>query len=120
MAEAIAGVAFVSVNGARQRLVGEAKYRMSGETREAKNGADGFHGYKAKPQNGMIEFKIRNAADVDLGALSALTNETITLELANGKTVVGRNMFRSGEPLEADAEEAEILATFEGPDVSEQ
>ncbi len=117
MANAIAGTAFFSADGVRYRLVGEAKYRTSGETREAKNGADGFHGFKAKPQNGMIEVKVRDSGDVHLAVFNAMTNATITLELANGKTVIGRNMFRSGEPAEADAEEAEVLLMFEGPDV---
>ncbi len=47
-----------------------------------------------------------------------MTNVTITAELANGKTVIGRNMFVTEAP-SADAEEAEIEITWEGPDVSE-
>jgi len=117
MADAIAGVAFISINGQRYRLVGEAKYRLSGETREAKNGSDGFHGYKAKPQNGQIEFKVRDSRGVPLSVFNDMTDETVVLELANGKTVTGRNMFRSGEPVESDAEEAEVMLMFEGPDV---
>lgn len=117
MAELIAGTCFVSVNGQRFPLVGEFAYRPSGETREAKNGADGFHGYKAKPINGMIKAKFRDQGSVPLSVLNDLVDGTIVAELANGKTVIGRNMFRSGEPVTADAEEGEFEITFEGSDV---
>lgn len=117
MADAIAGTAYFSADGKRYPLVGEFTYRNSGVTREAKNGADGFHGFKAKPLNGMIKAKLRNTGSVPLNELNDMVDATIVAELANGKTVIGRNMFRSGEPVTADAEEAEFEITFEGPDV---
>ncbi|MCW5761359.1 MAG: phage tail tube protein [Phenylobacterium sp.] len=117
MSQAIAGTAFVSANGKRYRLVGELSYRISGETREAKNGADGFHGHKSKFMNGMIKMKLRNDGTYPLSELADMVDVTVQAQLANGKTVIGRNMFQSGEPPTADAEEAEIEITFEGPDV---
>lgn len=117
MANAIAGTAYLSVNGQRYPLVGEFSYRPSGEQREAKNGMDGFHGYKTKPLNGMIKGKVRNQGSVPLSVINDIVDATIVAELANGKTVIGRNMFRSGEPVTADAEEGEFEVTFEGPDV---
>lgn len=117
MANRIAGTAYVSINGKRYSLVGNFRYRPSGEQREAKNGSDGFHGIKVKPLNGMISMTLRNDGAVPLSELNDFVDETIVCELVNGKTVIGRNMFRSGEPVTADAEEAEVEITFEGPDV---
>lgn len=115
----IAGVAYISANGKRYRLVGEATYRCSGVVREAKMGADGYHGRKEKPIQGMIKVKLRNSQDVPHSEINGMVDATVTLELANGKTVIGRNMFQSGEPITADAEEGEQEVTWEGPDVQD-
>jgi len=114
----IAGVCYLSVDGQRVALVGEFSYRPASPTREAKMGADGFHGYKEKPQQGQIKAKLRDSGGVKVADLGAMTNVTVTAELANGKTVIGRNMFVTEAP-SADSEEAEIEITWEGPDVSE-
>ncbi|MBS0360514.1 MAG: phage tail tube protein [Proteobacteria bacterium] len=116
----LAGTAFITVAGQRVAVAGEASYRISGENRESKVGQDGFHGVKVKPMPGQIKLKGRNMGNVPLASLDLSTPDTVVLELVNGKTVVGRNMTRVGDPLGADAEEAEIDITYEGPDVSEQ
>jgi hypothetical protein len=116
----IAGTCYVSIEGQRKRLVGEFTWRNSGETREIKVGADGIHGYKRKPMQGQIKMKIRDAGDTTTEELNNLTNATVLAELTNGKTVIGRNMVRVGDPVSADAEEAEIELTLEGPDVRDQ
>lgn len=117
MSDMIAGTCYFSADGKRYALVGEFAWRNSGKIREAKNGSDGYHGHKEKPINGMIRARLRDSAAVPLNVLNDLVNATIQAELANGKTVIGRNMFRSGEPVTTDAEEAEFEITFEGPDV---
>lgn len=117
MANRIAGTAYFSINGKRYSLVGSFRYRCSGEQREVKDGADGFHGIKVKYLHGMIAATLRNDGSVPLNELNDFVDETMVCELANGKTVIGRNMARTGEPVTADAEEAEVEITFEGPDV---
>src|SRR4051812_21937436 len=99
MANRIAGTAYVSINGKRYSLVGDFRYRPSGEQREAKDGSDGFHGMKVKFMHGMIAMKLRNDGAVPLSELNDFIDETIVCELVNGKTVIGRNMARSGEPV---------------------
>ncbi|MES2034989.1 MAG: phage tail tube protein [Pseudomonadota bacterium] len=115
----IAGVCTLSIDGRPVALVGEAAYRCSNPTRETKMGADGFHGYKEKPGSGMMKGKIRDSGGLSVQSLGQLTNSTIVFQLANGKTVTGRNMFWSGDAPEADSEEAEIAFQFEGPDVTD-
>lgn len=114
----IAGVCYLSIDGVATALVGEFSYRPASPTRETKVGADGVHGYKEKPGAGMVKAKLRDGQGVSVTALGQMTNVTVTAELANGKTIIGRNMWVT-EPPSADSEEAEIEITWEGPDVSE-
>lgn len=116
----LAGTCYFSLDGQRWPLVGEFTYRCSGETREFKVGMDGPHGVKVKPIQGQIKMKLRNLGNMPIATLNDAVNATAIAELINGKTVVGRNMVRVGDPVSADAEEGEIEITFEGPDVTEQ
>lgn len=119
MSEAIAGTCYFSADGKRYNLVGEFAWRNSGQVRAAKNGLDGYHGHTTRFVNGMIRAKLRDSGAVPLNVLNDLVDTTITVELINGKTVIGRNMFRSGEPVETDGEEGEFSIVFEGPDVQD-
>ncbi|MCW2521754.1 MAG: phage tail protein [Frankiales bacterium] len=116
----LAGVAFVTVNGTSYRIVGEGTYRVSQEERETLKGQDGIHGYKAMPGAGKISWKGRDGNDVSIGALADADDATVVLELANGKTVIGRNMWRAGDsPIEVNTETGEFDVAFEGADVIE-
>jgi hypothetical protein len=115
----LAGTLFFSVDGVRYSAIGEFAYRPSGVQRETLKGQDGVHGFKALPSQGRIEGKIRDKADVSVAALNALEDATVVLELANGKTVIGRNMWQVGEDgaPKVSTDEAEIDFALEGPDV---
>ncbi|WP_157218671.1 phage tail tube protein [Flavisphingomonas formosensis] len=115
----LAGTAYIAVDGQSYAIVGEGTYRPDQETRESLPGQDGIHGYKAMPAPGRISWRGRDQGGVSLKSLGDAGNVTITLELANGKTVVGRNMWRVGDPLEVNTEEATYEAAFEGPEVRE-
>ncbi len=65
----IAGVCYLSVDGVSTALVGEFSYRPASPVREAKMGADGFHGYKEKPQQGQIKAKLRDSGGTSVAAL---------------------------------------------------
>lgn len=116
---ALAGTAYLSVDGKRIALQGQASYRPSGSTRESLIGQDGYHGYKTKPQAGQIKGTFRDKGAVSVQKLGELANVTVTLELVNGKVVIGRNMTRVGEPPEVNTEEGTFDLEFEGPDVAE-
>lgn len=115
----IAGTAFITINGVSFSISGEAAYRVSGTTRETLTGQDGVHGYSEKPTAGRISFKGRDASNVQIGQLNEETNQTVVLVLANGKTVVGRNMWRVGDPIEVNTEDATFPCDWEGTDVKE-
>lgn len=118
----LAGTLFFSIDGVRYRAIGEFAYRVSGKKRETLNGQDGVHGFKANITAGRIEGKIRDANDLTVSALNALDNATVTIELANGKSVTGRNMWQvadDGAP-KVTTDEGEIEIAFEGPDVRDR
>lgn len=116
----LAGVASVTIDGRPYSITGEGTYRVSGSRREALTGQDGWHGYSEMPTAGAIHWKGRDSGVVSIGALSDASNVTVVLALANGKTVIGRNMVRTGDgPLEVNTEDASFDIMFEGPDVME-
>lgn len=115
----LAGTAFVAADGTAMSLTGELTYTLSGETTESLTGQDGYHGYSAKPTVGEISFKGRDGPDVSIDDINRIRNATVTAQLANGKTIVGRNMSRIGPPVEVSTEDASFSIKFEGPDVVE-
>ena len=114
----LAGTAYLSIDGKRVRLAGEFSYSPSTFTRETLTGMDSVHGYKQKPAAGKIGVKLRDAADMSVTALGNTTNSTITVELANGKTIVGAGMWCTEQPT-VDAEEGTIDWKLEGASVTE-
>lgn len=119
MSNDLAGVAYVAINGRSYALAGAGSYRVSSPTRETLMGQDGYHGAKAMPMPGKISWTGRDMGNVSMSDLADADDVTVTLELANGKMVVGRNMTRVGEPPTVNTEEATFDIEFEGPSVTE-
>ncbi len=115
----IAGTAYFHVDGQNYALKGDLTYQLAGGKNDPIMGMDGLHGYKSTPTPGKVKGKFSNTANVSVGALNGITNATVTVELVNGKVIVGRNMFRSGEPIEADGMEGDFEFELTGPDVRE-
>ena len=114
----LAGVCYLTVDGANYMMAGEFSYKVSGVTRETLKGQDGVHGYSEMPVQGYIGGTLRDSGGLSMAALNAMTSVTVVLELANGKTVIGRNMW-STEQQENKTTEATIEMKFEGPSVTE-
>lgn len=112
------GTLSLTVNGVRQDAKGSFSYNLGKPKREAIIGADGVHGYKELPQAPMIEGEITDRGDLDLAAFVETTDATVTLQLANGKTVVLRNAWFAGEGT-VQTEEGNIACRFEGLSASE-
>lgn len=115
----LAGTAYVTIDGKSYTLVGELGYRVSQGTRETLKGMDGIHGYKETPTEGMIKGAFRDSGTLSVKTLADASDITVVAELANGKTIVGRNMWRAGEPVEVDTEEAKFTIQWESADVRE-
>lgn len=104
----LAGVAYLSVDGQSYMLAGDLSYSVSSISRETLIGQDRVHGYSEKPHAGSISGTLRDAGGLTVADFNAMTNVTVTCELANGKTVIGRNMWTT------DAQEVKTAeGTFE-------
>src|SRR5260364_260741 len=96
----------------------DLSYNVSSVSRESLLGMDGVHGYKETPHAGFISATLRDAGGLTVADFNAMTNVTVTVELANGKTVVGRNMW-TVETQETKAAEGTFEVKWEGPFVEE-
>lgn len=114
----IAGTAYLSVDGVSYPVAGDFEYDPSERARESLTGQDTVHGFSEKPKVGSIKATLRDMGGLSLKQINQMDDVTVTVELANGKTVIGRNMW-TVNPQGAKAEDATFPAEWEGPDVSE-
>lgn len=114
----LAGIAYLSVDGQNYMLSADASYGVSSVSRESLTGQDRVHGYSEKPIAGFISGTFRDAGSLSVAAFNAMTNVTVTLELANGKTIVARNAW-SIDAQEVKTAEATFDLRFEAFSVEE-
>jgi hypothetical protein len=107
------GIIRLSVNGELQDAKGAFTYNLGVDKKEAVIGADRVHGNKSTPQVPYIEGKITDRGTLDFKAMTQAEDLTVTLDLANGKTVMLREAWWAGEG-NASTEEGEIDARWEG------
>lgn len=114
----LAGVAYVSVDGTTYLLSGELAYSVSTIKRESLVGQDGPHGYSEMPKVGYISGTFRDSGSLTVANFNAMTNVTVTAELANGKTILGSNMW-TVESQEVKTTEGTFEVRWEGLSVEE-
>lgn len=107
------GALFVKVSGRQYDAKGNFTYNPGSPKRDAIVGPDRVHGYKELPQVPYIEGEITDASDLDLVVFTTLKDETVTLELANGKVFILRDAWYAAEG-NVQTEEANIQVRFEG------
>ena len=107
-----AGLLYLQFDGVMQEAKGDFTYNLGNPKREPLIGADGTHGYKETPQVSFIEGAITDSQTLKLDELTTIDGATITLNLANGKTIVLSNAWYAGEGSPSTAE-AEIGVRFE-------
>lgn len=115
----LAGIAQLTVDGATYMLEGEAKYQAASVKRESLVGQDTVHGFKSMPLAPYISMSVRDSGGLTVADFNSMTDVTVVLQLANGKVIVGRNMW-TVEAQEVDTVEAKFEVRFEGPQVTEQ
>lgn len=108
-----AGVLYLRIDGVQYDARGSYTYSLGPPKREAIVGADGVHGYREMPQVPYVEGEITDARDLDLAALQALTESTLTLELASGKSVVLRDAWYAADGT-VGTEQGNVQVRFEG------
>lgn len=107
-----AGLLFVKVDGTQRDAKGEFTYRINPTKRDTILGPDKVHGFKELPQVNFIEGAITDKSDLDLVAFQQIDDATVTLQLANGKTIVLYNAWYCADG-DVTTEEAEIQVRFE-------
>lgn len=114
----IAGTANLTVNGKSYMVAGDFEYNPSKVTRQTLSGQDGVHGYSETPRPGSISATLRDAGGLTVADLNDMTNVTVVTELANGKTIIGSNMWTI-EDQTAKSTDATIEVKWEGLRVTE-
>ena len=109
----LAGTASQTIDGVPYMLQGDLLWSPSTVERETLIGMDGIHGYKETPRQGFIEATLRDASNVIVGLFDSMTNSSVTLVLANGKLVIGYNMW-TVEHREVNSVEATFKVRLEG------
>lgn len=88
MADRIAGVAYLKVNGGQLPLRGNFVVSPSAVERTMIAGQDYIHGYQELPRVPYIEGDISTTPGVNFEDIEAEVNVTVTAELNNGHTYV--------------------------------
>lgn len=109
----LAGTAYVTVNGLTIMVAGEFKYSPSTFKRESLSGMDGIHGYKESYTPPYISCKVRDSGGTSVADFNGQTDVSLVVELANGKTIIGSNMW-TVETQEVDSGEATFEVRWEG------
>lgn len=116
--KAIAGTAYLKIDGDQKTLAGSWSVSPTTTVKTGVTGLSGVAGYTDAARVPYMEGSLIDTGSLSIKELEALRDATITLELINGKTYVGREMYLAGEPSH-DAATGEVSVRFEGLDVTE-
>ncbi len=116
--KAIGGTAYLKINGDQKTLAGSWSVSPSQRVKTGVTGLSGVAGYTEAPRVPFMEGSLIDNGGLSISDLESLNDAVITLELVNGKTYVGQQMFLAGEPSH-DAATGEISVRFEGFKISE-
>lgn len=109
----LAGIIYLKIGGVQYPAKGAFTYNLGQPKRDAIVGADTVHGYGEVPQVPFIEGEITDMPDASLKDLLNKVDETVTLELANGKVIALQEAWFAGEGT-VSTEAANVGVRFEG------
>lgn len=113
MAQRIAGVAFLKVDGTLYPLRGNFTVSPSSIERAGIAGQDYIHGFSELPRIPVISGDVSLVQDLSMDDVENIKQATVTAELANGKTYVLREAWCTGA-LELQTREGQTRITFQG------
>jgi hypothetical protein len=93
----IGGMIEVKADGELYSAKGNFTVNLGRPKRDAVVGSDRVHGYKEMPQAPSLEGAITDNEDLSLDTLLNLKDATVTVRLANGKIIVFKDAFYSGD-----------------------
>lgn len=113
MAQRIAGIAYLKVDGAQYPLRGNFTVSPSPVERTGIAGQDYVHGFTELPRVPFIEGDVSLVPGLSIEAVGAIVNATVTAELANGKTYVLREAWCKAA-FELQTHDGQTRVRFEG------
>lgn len=113
MAQRIAGIAFLKVDGEQFPLRGSFTITPSVIERAGIAGQDYIHGYSELPRVPSIEGDVSTIPELSIEAFEAMTNVTVTAELANNSVYVLREGWCVAA-LAINARDGMVRVKFEG------
>jgi hypothetical protein len=114
----IAGIAYIKVDGTQLPLKGSFTVSPSRFERNMMAGQDYVHGYSENPRVPFIEGDISLTPEVSIETLDAITNATVTAELANGRVyVLSGAVCKSAHEL--NTKDGQVRVRFEGTNCDE-
>jgi hypothetical protein len=114
-----AGRAWIWIDGIQFDLVSQPTWGVATTKKTMLKGMDGLHGYSEEPIPGFIAATLRDNAGLSISEFDAMTDVSVTLELANGKRVSGSNMV-CVDTVEVDSTEATFSVRFEAESVTDR
>lgn len=112
MAKRVGGIITLKVDGSRYSAKGDFTYGLGTPKREPVIGTGDIAGYKETPQVAFVEGAITDSPDIKTVDIANITNATIVLELANGKSIVLREAYFAGDA-QGTTGEGEFAIRFE-------
>jgi hypothetical protein len=113
MAQRIAGIAFLKVDGQMYPLRGNFTVSPSALERAGIAGQDYVHGYSELPRVPYIEGDVSLVAELSMDTVETTVNATVTAELANNKVYVLREAW-CATALELNAREGQVRIRWQG------
>jgi hypothetical protein len=113
VAQRIAGVAFITVNGNQMPLRGNLTVSPSAVERTMLAGQDGVHGYQEIPRVPYIEGDFSTMPDLAIEDLDGQVDVTVVASLANGRIYsLTEGVCKAG--LEPNALDGQVRVRWEG------
>lgn len=111
--KAIAGTAYIKVDGKQYTLGGSLTYSINTKTRTGVAGLSGVAGFTEASHVPYIEGEFYTTDEFDVRELEAVSNATVTAEMVNGTTILLQQAWQSGD-IEVDAAAGTCTIRFEG------
>jgi hypothetical protein len=109
----IGGIAYLKVDSRMIPLRGSFTVTPSGTKKTGVAGQDGVHGYTETPLVPSIKGNVSMTPEISVEELDAITEATVTAELANGKNYILRGAWSCGGEA-IDTAEGQMPVNFEG------
>ena len=113
MANRVAGICFIKVDGQQFEVKGSVEAPIMSTMRENKMGLTGLGGYIETAQRQFLKLTAIFTRDFPMNLFRSSTNMTLTAEMANGKVYTLAGAYLEGE-IVASGDEGEVELEFTG------